>query len=393
MIGDAALWPQESFMSNRVGIGVVGAGSIGIRGALDHLVLDDVQDMVRLAAVCDPAPGRAEAAAAKYGVAKHYLTEDEVFADPDVDAVIICSPIGMHYDQGVKAIEAGKHIHFNKTMTVTSGEALDLIARANAKGVKLVASPGQMLRPTNQKIRELIRSGELGKLSWSVAGAAFGNYHENEGVRTGDSPLTNINPSWYWRKPGGGPLYDMTVYALHSLTGVLGAAKRVTAMSGIGIKQREFKGELYDCDADDNTVILADFGDNVFAFIHGTFAGMVSEFGQPSYFGSKGTITGTKFNGEAIDYAGRAEGLSPLQVTPHVGGKFSAHGQLGEHHVYEDTMQLVRWVRDGKPSIVTADHAAHVIEIIEAGYKAAETGITQELKTTFTLPDDLAAAS
>ena len=101
-------------MSNRVGIGVVGAGSIGIRGALDHLVLDDVQDMVRLAAVCDPAPGRAEAAAAKYGVARHYLTEDEVFADPDVDAVIICSPIGLHYGQGIKAIEAGKHIHFNK---------------------------------------------------------------------------------------------------------------------------------------------------------------------------------------------------------------------------------------------------------------------------------------
>ena len=316
-------------MSNRVGIGVVGAGSIGIRGALDHLVLDDVQDMVRLAAVCDPAPGRAEAAAAKYGVAKHYLTEDEVFADPDVDAVILCSPIGMHYGQGVKAIEAGKHIHFNKTMTVTSGEALDLIARAAKKGVKLVASPGQMLRPTNQKIRELIRSGELGKLSWSVAGAAFGNYHEHEGVRTGDSPLTNINPSWYWRKPGGGPLYDMTVYALHSLTGVLGPAKRVTAMSGIGIRQREFKGEMYDCDADDNTVILADFGDNVFAFIHGTFAGMVSEFGQPSYFGSLGTIVGTKFNGEAIDYAGKSDGLSPLQVTPHVGGKFSAHGKLG----------------------------------------------------------------
>ncbi len=380
-------------MSERVGIGVVGAGSIGIRGALDHLVLEDVQDLVRLAAVCDPAPGRAEAAAEKYGVAKHYLTEDELFADPDVHAVIICSPIGMHYEQGLKAIAAGKHIHFNKTMTVTSYQAGDLIEKAKAKGVHLVASPGQMLRPTNQKIREIIQSGGLGKLSWAVAGAAFGSYHEQEGVRTGDTPLTNINPSWYWRKPGGGPLYDMTVYALHSLTGVLGAAKRVTAFSGVGIKEREFKGEMYPCDADDNTVILADFGDNVFAFIHGTFAGMVSEFGQPSYFGEKGTITGTKLNGEQIDYPGRAEGLSPLQVTPHVSGKYAAHGKLGEHHVYEDTMQLVRWVRDGKPSIVTADHARHVIEIIEAGYKAAETGQAQDLKTTFTLPDDLTSAT
>lgn len=64
-----------------------------------------------------------------------------------------------------------------------------------------------MLRPTNHKIREAILSGQLGKLSWAVAGAAFGSYHEGESVRTGDSPLTNINPSWYWlnRKSGGGP--------------------------------------------------------------------------------------------------------------------------------------------------------------------------------------------
>ena len=41
----------------RVGMGVVGAGSIGIRAALMHLSLEDVQDRVYLAAVCDPVPG------------------------------------------------------------------------------------------------------------------------------------------------------------------------------------------------------------------------------------------------------------------------------------------------------------------------------------------------
>jgi predicted dehydrogenase len=379
-------------MSKRVGIGVLGCGSIGIRGALDHFILEDVQDQIHLAACCDVAPGRAAAAAEKYGVAKAYENEDDLFADPNVDMVIVCSPIGLHYEQGKKAIAAGKHLHFNKTMTVTSAEATDLIARAKEKGVHLVASPGQMLRPTNAKIRELVQSGTLGKISWAVAGAAFGSYHEQEGVRTGDTPLTNINPSWYWRKPGGGPLYDMTVYALHSLTGVLGPAKRVCAMSGIGIAQREFKGEMYDCDADDNTLIVADFGNNVFALIHGTFAGMVSEFGQPSYFGSKGSIVGTKLNGTPIEYPGMADGLSPLQVTPHVAGKYAAHGKLGEHHVYEDSMQLVRWIREGKPSIVSAEQAAHVIEIIEKGFVAAETGQTQTLTTSFSLPDDLTAA-
>ena len=38
-------------------------------------------------------------------------------------------------------------------------------------------------------------------------------------MRQGDDPLCNIDPSWYYRKPGGGPLYDMTVYAMHGLTG------------------------------------------------------------------------------------------------------------------------------------------------------------------------------
>ncbi|MDX1934371.1 MAG: Gfo/Idh/MocA family oxidoreductase [Capsulimonadales bacterium] len=372
-------------MSNKVGLGIVGAGSIGIRGALDHFCLDDVKDRTHLAAVCDPVPGRARAAAEKYGVTHAYETLEELLNDDGVDAIIVCSPIGIHYEQGLAAIRAGKHLHFNKTMTVTTAEATHLIDEAAAKGVKIVASPGQMLRPSNKRIRRLIQEGELGKLAWASTGAAFGSYHENEGVRTGDDVLSNINPSWYWRKPGGGPLYDMTVYGLHTLTGVLGPAKRVTALSGVGIREREFRGEMYPCDADDNTLILVDFGDSLFSFVYGTFAGSNTQFGQPSFYGSKGSIVGLKHNGQDLDYPGKTDGLDAIQLTDHVRGTVHAH--MGEMHVFEDSMQLVRWVREGIPSIATAEHARHVIEIIEAGYKAAETGQTQELTTTFVAPD------
>lgn len=372
-------------MSKPVGMAVVGAGSIGIRGALDHLVLPDVQEKVTLAAVCDPVPGRAEAAAKKYNVPHFYERYEDLLADDSVDAVTLCSPIGLHYDQGMAAIAAGKHIHFNKTMTVTTDEATQIIDAARTQGVHLVASPGQMLRTVNRRIRGLVQDGKLGKLSWAVAGAAFGSYHEKEGVRTGNDVLTNINPSWYWRKPGGGPLYDMTVYALHTLTGILGPAKRVTAMSGVGIAEREFNGQMYPCDADDNTLIIADFGGNVFALIHGTFAGMISEFGQPSFYGEKGSIVGTKLNGQAIEYPDKVENVSPIELLPHVYN--TPHQKMGEAHVFEDVMQLVDLIRDGKPTNATAEHARHVIEIIEAGYRAAETGQAQTLTTTFTPPD------
>jgi predicted dehydrogenase len=65
---------------------------------------------------------------------------------------------------------------------------------------------------------------------------------------------------------------------------------------------------------------------------------------------------------------------------PHV---INQHDGMLESHVFEDMMQLVDWVREDKPSIASVEHARHVIDIIESGYRAAETGQTQELRTRF----------
>jgi predicted dehydrogenase len=56
---------------------------------------------------------------------------------------------------------------------------------------------------------------------------------------------------------------------------------------------------------------------------------------------------------------------------------------MEEAHVFEDVMQLVDWVRDGKPSPVTAEQARHVIDIIESAFRSAATGAAQDLRTTF----------
>jgi predicted dehydrogenase len=360
-------------MKEPLGMGVVGAGAIGIRGALMHLSLSDVQDRVRLAAVCDPVPGRAKAAANKYGVPAFYETYEELLADPNVDAVTLCSPIGLHFEQGMMAVEAGKHVHLNKTMTTTVDEADRLIVQAAEKGICLVASPGMMLHRHNQRIRRLILEGALGKLVWAIVGTAgVGDYHMKEEFRTGEDILTDVNPSWYFRKPGGGPQYDVTVYCLHNLTGILGPAKRVTALSGLVIPEREYHGEKIVCDMDDSTMLLIDFGESLFAYVYGTVAGRLTEGFQPNIYGTQGVIVGTKFGDQDLKL--------PPDHQPHVVGE---HAQMAESHVFEDMMQLVGWVRDGRPSIASAEHARHVIDIIEAGYRAAETGQTQELRTDF----------
>jgi predicted dehydrogenase len=226
--------------------------------------------------------------------------------------------------------------------------------------------------PFNRRIRKRIAEGAIGKPLWAIAGAAPGLYHVNEEFRTGEDVLTSVDPTWYFKKPGGGPQYDVTVYCLHNLTGILGPAKRVTAMSGISVPQRTWLDRTIDCDIDDSTFLLLDFGEALFAVVYGTYAGAITRGFHPNIYGTDGAVIGTKLKDEEMRREGDHE--------PHVTGP---HDGMPESHVFEDMMQLVDAVRDGTPSIASAEHARHVIDIIESGYRAAETGRTQELTTTF----------
>jgi len=373
-----------------IGIGVVGVGALALRGIVPHLTQDDVRGRARVRALCDPVLERAQATAAQYDVERAYATIDELLADDAVDAVTVASPIGLHYEHCRAALAAGKHVHVNKTMCTTVAEADELIDLAAARDLRLVASPGEVLRPQLTRARELIEEGAIGQLAWAICGGSFDVYHEQDEPERLDAPGGGaINPAWYFRKPGGGPLYDITIYALHQLTSVLGPAHRVTALSGVLVPEREFLGSRIATEADDNTVLLLDFGGSRFAVVHGTAAGAISEqFGAGLYLGTRGTIDGVLLNGEPFDFPRRELTLdapvtdwdAQMRVLPHVVGP---HAALPESHVFEDIMQLVDWVADGTPSAVTAEHARHVIDVIESGYRAAATGQTQTLSTTF----------
>jgi predicted dehydrogenase len=367
-----------------VRIGLAGCGSVSQRGLLPHLAQEDIRQWCELTAVMDPVPGRAEATAEKFGARLWFEDYDEMLAS-EIDAVVIASPIGVHYEQAMKAIAAGKHLHLNKTMTTTKGEADEVIEAARKARVKVGASPGRAFRPGTRRVKAIVEAGEIGRVYWAETGTAGGG-HEFESFRAGDDVLSNVNPTWYYRRPGGGPMYDMTVYALHTITGILGPAKRVTGMSGIGLKERSFKGERIKVEMDDNTHLLLDFGDNVFCLVYGSnsFSGPARPFSMPFISGSQGAIAvsrqGLEVWGRHVVDGHRVE--APGRDMPFV---FGTHLELPERHVYSDIMHMVDCVLNDKEPAVSAEHARHVIEIIELGYRAAETGQTQDMTTTFTL--------
>jgi predicted dehydrogenase len=372
-------------------LGVVGTGAIALRGLLPHLTQDDVQDRVQVTAVCDPVPGRADAVAERFGIAHAFADLEAMLAGGSVDVVSIASPIGLHHAHARLALEAGAHVHVNKTLATTVEEADDLIALAQERGLGLVASPGEALRPQLRRIRELIAGGAIGRLAFAVCGCAFGAYHERDEPERVNAPGgAPVDPAWYFRKPGGGPMYDMTVYALHQLTTVLGPARRVTALSGQVVPVREFLGRAIELEADDNTILLLDFGEGAFAVAYGAASAgaIIEDFAAGAYYGTTGAIVGLELNGKPFEFERREltthapawDWDAQMHVLPHVVGR---HREIAESHVFEDVMQLVDLARDGVPTAVNPEHARHVIDIIESGYRAAESGQTQMLRTTF----------
>jgi len=374
----------------RLGIGVAGCGSTGIQSVCQHTCFEDGCELVYTAAVMDPVPGRAKYIAEKFNIPSYYTSYEEMLEDPNVDLVTLASPIGVHFDQGMKAVRAGKHVHFNKTMTISTEEATILIEEAEKYGVKLVSSPGQMTSPALRRMRKAILTGEIGIPSWTIGGSEgvllWHCWQPNRDF--GIEGMEKIDPTWYFKQPGGGPIWDCTVYALHAMTGIFGPVKRVTAFSGQRMHTFEFDGKPIESEVDDSTQMILDFGDAFYGIMYTSLKG---DFGNHNgfstmTFGTEGCIRDGKIqgkNGEVVLYDPSKLDINFIRANmgmPHLNDH---QVTLGESHIFEDINQLADWVLNGIPAVGTAEHARHVIEIIEAAYKSAETGKAVELTTSF----------
>jgi predicted dehydrogenase len=366
---------------------VIGCGIVTTRDILPNLRRPEIGARLAVQAVCDVVAERSALTAKHFAVPEHYSDYHHLLARADLDIVLVATPIPTHAPVATAAAAAGKHVYVQKTMTVTVAEADKLIATARRHSIKIVASPGQHLRPdlgpNLAAIRDLLASGKLGRVCWGTAHG--GMRHEDEGARfAGDDPLTNVDPGWYYQ-PGGGPLRDVSVYNLHTLTWLLGPARRVTAFSGIAVPMREFKGRSIHVATDDNTAAVLDFGQNTFVLLqaqtvspaHGPSLELGAEQGSVVFNGggfrvfARTNEIGTWGRGEQVI----AEG-TPIPPAP---GDENNYGL----HILADIMHLVDCIVEDRAPTASAAHARHVIEIIEGIYESARTGHAIELTTTF----------
>ena len=139
--------------------------------------------------------------AEKYGIKKVYGDYNEMFTDPDVDVIYITTPHNTHINFMKKAIENGKHILVEKSITLNSSELQKAVDLATEKGVVMGEAMTIFHMPIYKKLKEILADGSLGKVNLITMN--FGSFKEYD-----------MNNRFFNRNLAGGAMLDIGVYAL-----------------------------------------------------------------------------------------------------------------------------------------------------------------------------------
>jgi predicted dehydrogenase len=122
-----------------------------------------------LVAICDRRPEALTALRAAYPQARAETDPDQIFRDPAIEAVAIAANSSAHYALARAALEAGKHVLVEKPLAQSAREAAHLVELADTRGLTLMVGHLLIYHPAVEKLRELLKTGELGAIRYLYA--------------------------------------------------------------------------------------------------------------------------------------------------------------------------------------------------------------------------------
>jgi predicted dehydrogenase len=148
--------------------------------------------------VCDPDADRLERNGHRYPMVGRTRSYADVLAAPDVDAVLIATPVSMHHEMALEAMRAGKHVFVEKPMAQTSEQCHELIAAADEHDVLLMPGHTFLYSPPVRKIKELLDDGELGELFFGTFSRVNLGIHQSDASVVRDLGPHDFSILLYW---------------------------------------------------------------------------------------------------------------------------------------------------------------------------------------------------
>jgi predicted dehydrogenase len=345
-----------------VGYGIVGCGVIAPWHAES---LKKHVNGVRLVACCDEIPEKARQFAEKYEIPKVYTQIEELLADPEIDAVSICTPSGLHGDMVIQASNAGKHAMTEKPMDITLGKIDEMIQVTRQNGTHLGVIFQRRTSALWQVVRETVQAGKLGRM---VLGDAYLKYYRSQEYYN--------SGAWRgtWALDGGGALMNQGVHLVDQLQWVMGPVDTIFSFADHLAREIE---------VEDTTVSAIKFKSGAFGTLEGTTSviGSAERDGDRwkwggmdhrlEFHGDRGTIM---VDGERI-----VKWVVPGEPEPDlsgdgVGSAASDPRAIGMRGHIIQLQDFVDSIREGRDPMVTGEDGRAAVEIILAVYRSARAG-------------------
>lgn len=363
-------------------VGVVGSGLIS------RIYLENMTrrfQILEVGSVCSAHIENARRRAGEFGLPA--MTLEDMLSDKSIDMVVNLTPTPAHEGIIRQALEAGKHVYTEKTMTTGHESARALADLAAKKGLWLGSAPDTFLGAALQTARRAIDDGLIG----DVTSFAFAANRDNNYLR-----------SFYrfLNLPFGGVAYDYAVYYLTALCSLLGPVARVAAAvrapypthTDIDPKSQTY-GQPIDTPNESEISAVLTLKSGVSGTAHVNADSVIEDMHFFAIYGTRGILylpDPNGFGGEVRLQPNWAydEPPAPARV---VRSEASPSG-FG----YEDNSRGVgpaelAWsVRANRPARASADMACHVLEVIDAIIESGNRNAFVDIQSSFARPRPLA---
>jgi UDP-N-acetyl-2-amino-2-deoxyglucuronate dehydrogenase len=336
-----------------ISFGLIGCGRVAPRHARSLAQLGETQ----LVGVADIRADRAHRFAHEYG-ADAYTDYHQLLARPDVDAVNVCVPSGLHATVVLDVLQAGKHVLVEKPIALSLADADRMIATAREAGRSLGVVLQNRYNSPMQQVRRLLDEGGLGRL-----------YLGNACVRW-YRPQSYYEDDWHgtWAMDGGA-LMNQSIHHIDALQWFMGPVKSVYAYTAT---------LAHDMETEDVGVAVLRFQNGGLGTVEGsTLTWPQNLEGSVALFGERGSVKvgGTALNRITLwkvdgELEREAEILTSQRVDPPTVYGYS------HREVIRDFAQALR---DGREPGTPGPEARRSLALVLAMYESARTGQEVEL--------------
>lgn len=241
---------------NKVRFGIISTGMIADFHA--KAILSD--ERAELIAVCGHTNvEKTRTFAQKYDIEKVYTDYRELAADKDIDAVCVCSPSGLHGLHGIQCLRNGKHVLCEKPLDIKGETMTEMIKVAEKNNRKLGCVFPNRTRHGLRKAKEIIDSGQLGKMT--IVECEYRGYR---------SPEYYTSSNWKGTKEldGGGCLMNQGIHAIDTMCWLAGDVKTVYGV---------IDTMLRDIEVEDTAMAILEFENGARGMLMGTTISNVPE--------------------------------------------------------------------------------------------------------------------